>query len=167
MKIITNPAMLRKNPRWVTRQTNLKKLNDSIRRTARALLNTGYGVGLSATQVGIDKRFCVVIIQETFDKSTVKVFVNPVVIAHSEQTTNDVEGCLSYPNQYGTVTRYNEITVKHLDTHEWIQKEEKFYGMNARVLQHEIDHLDGICCMDKARDIFIKELPIVEAGETQ
>ncbi len=101
------------------------------------------GVGLAAPQVGISKR--VIVIQ---DNDTVFEIVNPEIIANQGEVI-DIEGCLSCPGAYGEVSRFAEVEVKGKDRH---GKDIQVTGqaLLARVLQHEIDHLDGVLFIDKA-----------------
>ncbi|MGE0001626.1 MAG: peptide deformylase [Fimbriimonadaceae bacterium] len=101
------------------------------------------GIGLAATQLGIMERIIVV----CPDTRPLSLF-NPEVIEASGSEEGE-EGCLSLPGLYGTVERATEVTVKGLDrkgNSVTIDAE----GIAARVLQHEIDHLDGILFIDKA-----------------
>lgn len=104
------------------------------------------GVGLAAPQVGISERLIVVDVGE----GPIHL-VNPVLVS-GEGTVVDAEGCLSIPDVYGYVDRYQKVTVDGLDikgrptrieAEDWL----------ARALQHEIDHLDGILFIDKATGI--------------
>jgi peptide deformylase len=107
------------------------------------------GVGLAAPQVGVNQRIIIV----TLDGDIIVPMVNPDIIDHSDETEFGEEGCLSLPGKWGQVERYREIIVqfKDLKGEKRILKLEKF---NARVVQHEIDHLDGILFTDylKAED---------------
>jgi peptide deformylase len=97
------------------------------------------GVGLAAPQIGIDEQIAIVDIGD--DIGTIEM-INPIILeADGEQT--DPEGCLSFPNLYGEVTRPYRVKIKAQD------RKGKFYtfeaeGFLARAIQHEIDHLHGI-----------------------
>jgi peptide deformylase len=101
------------------------------------------GIGLAATQVGFNGR---VIIVET--KNGAMSFINPEIVARSNDLETGEEGCLSVPGTYGSVKRHRRITVKAMDTNGQ-QDTYEAQGMFARVLQHEIDHLNGIVFIDK------------------
>jgi peptide deformylase len=154
VKIVTDISKLRKPCKPVTRETNLKKLYAKIDDAVRLMVMLN-GCGLAANQMGDDRQFFVAVIEEngTFKA---RVFVNPVIVSHSEETNDDVEGCLSIPGKYGTVTRFCEITVKHY-TPPFGYRTEVFSGQNARVIQHELDHLNGIVFTDKAVDVYDAE----------
>ena len=100
------------------------------------------GVGLAAPQVGILKRVVVIDIGDGLIE-----LINPEIIDQKGSIT-DVEGCLSVPGKWGTVTRPEVVTVKALDRN---GKEItiKGKGMLAKALCHELDHLDGVVFVDK------------------
>lgn len=99
----------------------------------------GIGVGLAANQVGILKRFCVF----NYPPILVNYMINPEITWHSKKAGGGMEECLSLGKQRFPKKRYSEITVK------WVNMkgepfERTFRGLSARVIQHELDHLDGI-----------------------
>ncbi len=102
------------------------------------------GIGLAATQVNVHKQLLVLDVSE--DKSQPMVFINPAIIAHNGSQVYQ-EGCLSLPNIYADVKRFNQITVSALD-----QQGEKFIieadGLLAICIQHEMDHLIGKVFVD-------------------
>lgn len=104
------------------------------------------GIGLAAIQVEVDKR---VIIVET--KDGVISFINPEIVTHSDDMEVGEEGCLSVPGAYGQVKRYLSISVKSFDA-EGNEQIHDTQGLFARVIQHEIDHLNGILFIDKLED---------------
>jgi len=101
------------------------------------------GVGLAAPQVGVNKRLIIVLLD---NKITVPM-INPDIIDHSNETEYGEEGCLSLPGKWGQVERYKQIVVQFRDT-KGEKRVLKLEGFNARVVQHEIDHLDGILFTD-------------------
>lgn len=101
------------------------------------------GVGLAAPQVGINKRLILV----TLDNKIVVPMINPKITSHSDMTELGEEGCLSLPGQWGDIKRYCEITVEYLNEKS-NKKILKLDSFNSRVVQHEIDHLDGILFTD-------------------
>jgi peptide deformylase len=103
------------------------------------------GVGLAATQVDIHQRIVVMDTSEDNDKPI--VFINPEIIATSDETSINEEGCLSVPGTYAKVNRHDACTVKALDRHG------KEFTLNATELQsiciqHELDHLKGVLFVD-------------------
>lgn len=105
------------------------------------------GIGLAAPQVGHNLRLLVV-----NTKDGVMPMINPTITKKSFAKDWDEEGCLSVPNMFGDVKRSKKIRVKFLlaDGH---PKHIEAEGLFARVIQHEIDHLDGILFIDKAKKI--------------
>lgn len=114
------------------------------------------GIGIAAPQVANNIRICVIGREATPDKKHDLVLVNPVWMKTSRRTDWDVEGCLSVPKIYGKVKRYTHIQVNALDAqgNPISFDAKKFF---ARVIQHEVDHLDGILFIDKAKDTYTVE----------
>ena len=79
--------------------------------------------------------------------SSFYVFINPVIVKNSEETLTDFEGCLSAPGKRGEVKRYLRIVLKYQDK-EGEEHTKTFYNLEARCIQHELDHLDGKLCID-------------------
>lgn len=113
------------------------------------------GIGLAAPQIGLSKRILVIDLsplEETFPeyKDYKKVFINPHILEKDESSGKSTyeEGCLSVPGIHEPVVRPNRIRLKYMDKdmqphEEWVE------GYLARVLQHEIDHLDGYMFVDR------------------
>jgi peptide deformylase len=104
--------------------------------------------GISAPQVGVSKRVTYIF---NYDTGEFEVLINPVFQNIGKKTDVDVEGCLSVPNVEKDVERYKKIKVKYIDK-EGRSVNRRFSDLNARVVQHEIDHLDGVLFIDKAID---------------
>lgn len=104
------------------------------------------GVGLAAPQIGVSRRVIVVDISAAEARHPPVALVNPVVDAGRGSITAE-EGCLSIPEVYGEVSRYTDVDVSALD-HEGRPFAFTAEGFFARVLQHEIDHLDGRLFID-------------------
>jgi peptide deformylase len=104
------------------------------------------GIGLAAPQVGISKRILVTDVSPIEEDQEPRVFVNPVILESAGECTLE-EGCLSIPDVREDVTRPEEILLKY-NTPYGESKTEKFTGWMSRVLQHEIDHLDGVLFVD-------------------
>ena len=107
------------------------------------------GVGLAAPQIGKLLRIFVML-----DAGELKAVINPEIIKVSQQKAGKLkkgeimEGCLSLPHYYGPLKRPKKITIKYLDE-EGNQKVEDFVGFTAQIVQHEIDHLNGILFIDR------------------
>ena len=117
--------------------------------------------GLSAIQIGETAR--VLIARDfVYDKDTANavavksyLLVNPKYISLSKEQVADWEGCLSFPNQYGKVLRHKKIKIKYQDD-QGAEQRLAASGFLARVIQHELDHLDGITFNTKAIGKLIK-----------
>lgn len=117
------------------------KIDDAIRNLCAAMIDVmleNNGVGLAAPQVGISKQIVVVLINES-----PKCFINPEIISHSQETETCEEGCLSIPETFIPVERYKSIKIKYRDL-SGRPRVETYENLEARVLQHEIDHLRGV-----------------------
>lgn len=115
-----------------------KRLGTILDDMAQTMLAAN-GVGLAAPQIGLVRRMCVVL--DTLDNDKIIEMVNPEVIATEGEQTGS-EGCLSFPEKYGVVTRPNVVTVRAQDRNgEWFTVQS--HGLTARAFLHEIDHLDG------------------------
>jgi peptide deformylase len=111
---------------------------DEIEKSMISIMSIDGGIGIAANQVGFDKR---VIIIKPKEQEPFALF-NPVITEEHGQC-EDEEGCLSFPNLYIKINRSSKVTVKYLDKH---NKEctITLNGYDAKCVQHEIDHLDGI-----------------------
>ncbi len=121
------------------------------------------GAGLSANQIGVSKSVCVVRKfredvdgQPSTEEAEIIVMVNPKIIKASKETEADWEGCLSIPDKYGRVRRPKKIKVKYQDT-TGRQRTINMSNFFARVVQHEIDHLNGILFTDKVQGRLVND----------
>jgi peptide deformylase len=120
------------------------------------------GVGLAAPQIGENFRVFVIDVSEEDEPYNPIVFVNPKIIQKSG-ATNSYEGCLSFPEAYTNVRRYENVKVKALDVNGRPFVLEAFDGsLLARAIQHEFDHLDGILFVDHARNRFEADKELLE-----
>ena len=104
--------------------------------------------GISAPQVGVNKRVSYIL---NYDSGEFEVLINPVVQNIGNKTDIDIEGCLSIPNIEESVERFRKIKVRYVDR-EGKKVNRRFSGLNARIVQHEVDHLDGVLFIDKIAD---------------
>jgi len=111
-------------------------------------MQTFVGVGLAAPQVGKSIRF---MIAENKETGEIRPYVNPQIVEFSSDRNVGPEGCLSFPGLYGDVVRSKSITIRYQDL-DFNIIEEEASGFYARVLQHEIDHLNGVLLIDRAVD---------------
>ena len=109
------------------------------------------GIGLAANQVGVNMHLFIIDIAHTDENEFPRVFINGEIISNEGESIFS-EGCLSIPQVSLDVIRPETITLKFQDLEKkWHQ--EKFNGLLARVIQHEIDHLNGVLMIDLVNDI--------------
>lgn len=111
-------------------------------------------ISAAISAVQIDKLQRVVIIRSDFDDKEVRDFIaliNPEIVKFEGEIVTDFEGCLSVPDVYGKVPRHSKVRVKAVDVN---GNEVRFKadGFLARIIQHEIDHINGIVFIDHIRD---------------
>ena len=152
--IATLPDLiLRRKARPVTKfDGNLQTLIDNMIETMRA----APGVGLAAPQVGVSERVIVVEYGDEEDETVPKklyALVNPELKAISQETEVGVEGCLSVPGLLGEVERSLAVTVKGLNRRGQPMRI-KAKGWLARIIQHEIDHLNGVVFTNRATKVW-------------
>lgn len=161
LPIVTLPTLtLRDRSREITRA---ELLSTKTKKLIKDMIPTMYGddgIGLAAPQVGENLRICVVG-KDALPKLTIDnkhltvdlVLVNPVWTKINKKTAWDTEGCLSVPGIFGEVKRYTNIEVTAWNE---LGEEIKFMAQDffARVIQHEVDHLDGILFIDKAKNLY-------------
>lgn len=129
----------------------ISKIDNEIRQLVREMLQTMYtedGIGLAAPQVGVHKQLLVVDCQLDDPTTPPLVLINPAVTSESRDVCVVQEGCLSIPNVFLDVTRPEVIEVSYKDEQGRPQKL-KTGGLLARVIQHEIDHLNGVMFVDR------------------
>lgn len=148
-KILTDP-----NPVLRQKSAAVKNINAGVLRVLKNMRDTMYfadGIGLAAPQIGISKRIIVVDPGDNYLE-----IINPVIV-YKEGEQNRSEGCLSVPGKVGWCKRAQKVRVTGLNA----QGEElniEAEGILALVLQHEIDHLDGILFPDKAYRMRVDDL---------
>ena len=111
------------------------------------------GVGLAAPQVGLSIRLFVVDASPYAEdeeelENFKKVFINPIMVEEKGESWNFNEGCLSIPEVREDIMRQESIRINYLDEN-WVEHEEEFSGLAARVIQHEYDHIEGKLFTDK------------------
>ena len=108
------------------------------------------GVVLAAPQIGTNKRIIAVSLMRDYDDENFRTIamINPEILEHSQDVEIDNEGCLSVPGEHGDVERFFSIKVRYSDIN---GREQSFVfrGLSARIIQHEIDHLDGVLFTDR------------------
>ncbi|MBR8831980.1 MAG: Peptide deformylase [Chroococcopsis gigantea SAG 12.99] len=129
-----------------------------------ATLESAHGVGIAAPQLCHGDRIFIVASRSTprypqAPLMTPTAMINPEIIATSDETAKDWEGCLSVPGRRGLVPRHRWIEVEYLDAAGQVQRK-IFQDFIARIFQHELDHLDGIVFLDRiesSEDLYTEE----------
>jgi peptide deformylase len=175
----TLDILLEGDERLRKKATKIRSVDDGLRLLAADMHETmlaAVGVGLAAPQIGVTRRLIVVNVPENYDHegdpATVLTLVNPEIVKGHGSVVG-TEGCLSIPGWVGDVPRAESITVKAIDLDNKAIRL-KLRGWPARVVQHEIDHLDGILFIDRIEDrSTLRRVPEddaveaeVDAGET-
>ena len=156
LKIVSvpHPALRQQLPNVTTFDSQLRKLADDM----VAAMHKANGVGLAGNQVDRPVRMFVYGMDEPIeyhgkrvDRIPTQVVVNPIITTTDDETDIDEEGCLSVPGLYGPVSRATHIRLQaqNLDGSSF---EREVSGYEARILQHETDHLNGILFLDKLTD---------------
>lgn len=145
----------------------IEQVDDYVKALAWSLAKTMYsepGVGLAAPQVGVNVRMVVVDAMWAMDPSGPQrptFMINPEVVWASEERVTMEEGCLSVPGTMVKVARSNEVEVEYMDL-EGNECHVAIEGWEARVVQHELDHLDGKLLIDYMGKV-TKELYLAKA----
>jgi len=139
--IITNVKKLRKVCEEVPQDEDVKTV---ARDLFMAALASKRGAGLAANQIGVQKRNVLICA-----KGALKVVVNPVIKSTDGEWAS-IEGCLSLPGQMRTVSRPEKVSFSGFTT-DWTPHAWELEGVDAAAFCHEMDHLDGILIIDKAR----------------
>lgn len=128
----------------------VERVDADMRKLADDMLETMYdapGIGLAAIQIGIPRRMLVIDVSREGDPREPLVFINPEIVASSDERSVYDEGCLSIPDYYAEVERPAKVTVKSLDR-DGKDVVTEADGLLATCLQHEIDHLNGVLFID-------------------
>ena len=144
----------------------ISKVDDEIRKLAKQMLQTMYsedGIGLAAPQVGVHKQLIVVDCEPDDATKPAFILINPVITKASREACVIQEGCLSIPKVYLDVTRPEVIEVSYKDENGRPQKM-KADGLLARVIQHEIDHLNGVMFVDRVDNTLARNQELVKQG---
>ncbi len=134
-----------------------------------------HGVGIAAPQIGLSIRLFVIDTEQIEKEENPdhvgfkKVFINAQVLDEKGEKWSYEEGCLSIPNIRGEVLRQPELTIQYLDDN-FEEHTETFNGINARVIQHEYDHIQGILFTDRLspvkRTLIRNKLENIRKGKT-
>lgn len=144
----------------------ITKIDDEVRQLAKQMLRTMYsenGIGLAAPQVGIHKQLLVVDCDPDNAATPPLVLINPEIKKESRDMCVIQEGCLSIPNVFLDVTRPEVIEVAYKDIN---GKPQRLVAKEllARVIQHEIDHLNGVMFVDRVDNAIALNQELVKHG---
>lgn len=135
-------------PERYLRSLEIQRLLDDM---AETLIEYN-GVGLAAPQVHESVQALIAQVPRgNSSKSSILALLNPVLVAASEEIEEDWEGCLSIPDLRGKVPRHRAIRVRAYDRG-GKEREWEFEGFPARIVQHEMDHLQGVVFLDRMKD---------------
>ena len=144
MEIITYPnKILEKKTKKVKNPLNL-----DIQELVKNMMSTvqeSNGAGLAAPQVGESLRICIV----QYD-GEVFVLINPKITSYSREKNINEEGCLSFPGKFIPIKRSTKIKARYLNE-KGNEIKIKAEGMLARIIQHEVDHLNGILFIERTK----------------
>lgn len=134
----------------VARNIEPVEINDSLRNLIKDMIDTmldAPGVGLAAPQVNISRRLIVVDVSHKYPDRKPFALINPTIIEKSGKTTYE-EGCLSLPDFQETIERAKNVKIEYLDEQgaKQVIEDDDFLAI---VIQHEIDHLDGVVAVDR------------------
>lgn len=148
--------LIHPDPRLKSTAAPVTDFDKKLKRLADDMLETMYdapGIGLAAPQVGVGQRLLVMdCVKEENTSPRPMVLINPSVTWVSEDLNTYEEGCLSIPDQYADVERPAEVEVSWTDL-EGVAQTERFDGLWATCVQHEIDHLNGKLFIDYLRPL--------------
>ena len=143
MKILTHP-----DPFLVKKSEKVNEFSQELKKTVSDMIDAMYlykGCGLASTQVGVN--YCILVYDVSTEKNNPIEMVNAEIIKSSGVKDEIEEGCLSFPGVTRNIMRSRKIRVKWQSVEGNIYKMD-FFGVEARVIQHEIDHTNGILFID-------------------
>ena len=154
---VPNPLLRKK----ASKIESVTPIEIEIAKKMKHIMLNAPGVGLAANQIGVLKKIITInYVDKDTNKQNDYSLYNPKIIFYSKEKIIMEEGCLSLPEQYAEIERPKNVIVEYLDDKNNLIKKE-VGGIEARILQHEIDHLDGKLFVDYLsslkRNIMIKK----------
>ena len=150
-----NP-ILRQKAEFVkqVKSDNIQKMIDDLLTT----VSDANGVGIAAPQVAVGYRVFIVASRPNLRYPNAPLMeptamINPKIVAHSDETVKDWEGCLSIPGIRGLVPRYQKIEVEYIDRKGNLVNQQ-LTDFVARIFQHEYDHFEGLVFLDRVESTF-------------
>ena len=144
------PILVAPDPRLKQKAQRVEAVDATIAALMDDMLETMYaapGIGLAAPQVGIGRRVLVLDVGRNEDEREPVRMANPEILWVSDEDNTYEEGCLSVPEHYAQVVRPKAVRVRYLDQDNLV-RELSADGLLATVVQHEMDHLDGVLFID-------------------
>jgi len=142
----------------------LSQVDDHHRELIKKMFEAMYeanGVGLAAPQVGINKRIFILDSGAREEEKKPLTMINPSLVSLDDKTVSYEEGCLSFPEHFAEIDRPDQLTIKYLDENNK-KKTLTTDGFTSRIIQHELDHLNGILFVDYLsrlkRDVIIRKM---------
>lgn len=144
-----------------TKSSEVPKIDRKIKNLIRDMIDTmndAQGLGIAAPQVGVNLRLFIARLNYGTPNESIVPMMNPEILHALDEIEEGEEGCLSLPKRFGIVKRAKELTVQFLD-----QKGQKHIlhltGLNARIIQHETDHINGHLFIDHMEREILPEEP--------
>lgn len=167
--ILPNPHLRQKSATVYPDDSTTKLIEDMTSAALDWEDSRPHEISAALAAVQIDRLERVVIVRSNFDDKSDREFtvlINPSIVKYEGEVVADYEGCLSIKNVYGKVPRHTKIRVKALDDQ---GREVRFRaeGFLARVIQHEIDHTNGIVFIDHIKDDSSAFYQLDDGGELQ
>lgn len=129
----------------------VKRIDKKLKKLITDMIDTmldADGLGIAAPQVGVNLRVFIVRLNSGTKNELIVPMINAEIVEMSEKMSEDEEGCLSLPKKFGTIKRAASLTLTYQNQHS--EKHTlNLHDLNAREIQHEIDHLDGILIVDR------------------
>lgn len=149
------------NPVLRKKSVLVKKIDRKIRKLIADMIETmiaANGIGLAAPQVGVNLRIYIARLNFDTPHEMNVPMINPEFVKASDEFVAHEEGCLSLPERFGTVRRAKEVAVRYMDQRGGFHTLH-LEGLNARIIQHEMDHLDAMLIADKFEKEIVPDTP--------
>jgi peptide deformylase len=157
------PIVLLPDPILRAAALPVERVDDDLRRLTADMLDTMYaapGIGLAAPQVGVSRRILVMDPSTRESEPEPMVLVNPEILEFGDERQVSEEGCLSIPDIFADVERPAWVRARYIDEKGELV-ERRFDGRPAIILQHEVDHLNGVLFIDHLsklrRDLLLRK----------
>lgn len=132
----------------------VKKIDRTVKKLIKNMIDTmiaADGLGIAAPQVGVNLRIYIARLNFNTPNAMIIPMLNTEFLKISETKEDHEEGCLSIPKRFGIVQRSNEVTIQYMDERGFSYTL-NLTGLNARIMQHETDHLNGVLITDKMKE---------------